>query len=114
MNVEDNCRVYKDKVSQHATRCCHCVLDHKQSEFGSGWGSYVVILLVLPLGALAIVKFNGVSVHFCSSSYSFARTLLLNILSVYYCTWTIDINVTILQKYSGNDRACASSRYRVP
>ena len=101
MNVEDNLNVYEDKVSQHATRCCHCALDHKQNELGTGRGSYVVILLVLLLGALAIVKFNDVSVHCCSSSFSFACILLLNIMSVYYCTWTIDINVTILQKYSG-------------
>ena len=40
-----------------------CVLDHKQSELGTGWGSYTVILLVLPLGSLMIAKFNGVSVH---------------------------------------------------
>ena len=39
------------------------MLDRKQSKLGTGWGSYTVILLVLPLGSLTIVKFNGVSVH---------------------------------------------------
>ena len=29
----------------------------------TGWGSYAVILLVLPLESLTIAKFNGVSVH---------------------------------------------------
>ena len=48
----------------------------------------------------------------CSSFFSFVRILLSNILSVYYCTWTIFVNVTILRKYSGNGRACASSRYQ--
>ena len=38
--------------------------------------------------------------------------LLSNILSVYYCMWTIYVNITILRKYSGNGRACASSRYQ--
>ena len=39
------------------------MLDHKQSELGTGRGSYTVILLVLPLGSLTIAKFNGVSVY---------------------------------------------------
>ena len=39
------------------------MLDRKQSELGTGQGSYVVILLVSPLGSLTIAKFNGVSLH---------------------------------------------------
>ena len=39
------------------------MLDRKQSELGTGRGSYAVILLVSPLGSLTIAKFKGVSVH---------------------------------------------------
>ena len=88
------------------------MLDRKQSELGAGWGSYAVIFLVSSLGSLTITKFNGLTVHCCSSFFSFVRILPSNILSVYYCTWTIYVNVTILRKYSGNGRACASSRYQ--
>ena len=88
------------------------MLDRKQSELGAGWGSYAVILLVSSLGSLTIAKFNGLNVHCCSSFFSLVRILLSNILSVYYCTWTIYVNVTILRKHSGNGRACASSRYQ--
>ena len=35
------------------------MLDREQSELGTGWGSYAVILLV----SLLIAKFNGMSVH---------------------------------------------------
>ena len=31
---------------------------------------------------------------------------------VYYCTWTIYINITILQNYSGNSRACTGGQYQ--
>ena len=88
-----------------------CVLDCKQSELGTGWDSYTVILLVSPLGSLTIAKFNGVSV--CCSVVA-----LFSALYVYYfriscpyiiCMWTIYINITILRKYSGNGHACASS-----
>ena len=44
--------------------------------------------------------------------FSFVCILLSNILSAFYCTWTIYINVTILWEYSGNSCACASSRYQ--
>ena len=37
--------------------------------------------------------------------------LLSNILSIYYCTWTVYVNITVLRKYSGNVRTCASSWY---
>ena len=40
-----------------------CVLERKQSELGTGRGSYTVILLVSPLGSLTIAKFNDASVH---------------------------------------------------
>ena len=73
---EDNRRVYKAKnaflrllTSFGKSVCCElrdaviCVLDRKQSELGTGRGSYAVILLVSPLGSLTIAKFNGMSVH---------------------------------------------------
>ena len=37
------------------------MLDSKQSELGTGQGSYAVILLVSPLVSLTIAKFNGLS-----------------------------------------------------
>ena len=62
MNVEDNRCVYESKdaflrlpTSQYATAVI-CMLDHKQSELGRGWGSYAIILLVLLLGSLTISK----------------------------------------------------------
>ena len=90
------------------------MLDRKQSELGAGWGSYAVILLVSSLGSLTIAKFNGLNVHcFVVAHFSdFVRILLSDILSIYYCMWTIYVNVTILRKYSGNGHACASSRYQ--
>ena len=39
------------------------MLDCKQSELGTGWGSYAIILLVPLLGSFTIAKFNGVSVY---------------------------------------------------
>ena len=40
-----------------------CMLECKQSELGTGRGSYTIILLVSPLGSLTVAKFNDVSVH---------------------------------------------------
>ena len=40
-----------------------CMLDCKQSELGTGRGSYAVILLVSPLVSLTIAKFIGLSEH---------------------------------------------------
>ena len=37
------------------------MLDRKQSELGTGRGSYTIILLVSPLVSLTIAKFNGLS-----------------------------------------------------
>ena len=91
------------------------MLDRKQSKLGTGWGSYTVIMLVSPLGSLTIAKFNDVSVHcFVVALFSalYVYYILLYILSVYYCTWTIYVNVTILRKYSGNTHACTTSRYQ--
>ena len=89
-----------------------CLTVNKASWIQGG-GSYAVILLVSPLGSLTIANFYGLSVHCCSSFFraffSFVRILLSNILSLYYCTWIIYVNTTILRKYSGNGRACASS-----
>ena len=89
------------------------MLNRKQSEILTGQGSYAVILLVLLLGSLKIAKFSGVSVHFNFSSF------------LQLCTYTtfeylvrilfhviVYVNVTILRKYSGNVRGCASSRYQ--
>ena len=53
------------------------MLDRKQSELGTGLGSYAVILLVSLLVSLMIAKFNGSSVH-CSVVANFSA------LYVYY------------------------------
>ena len=37
------------------------MLDRKQSESGIGWGSYAIVLLVLPLESLGIAKFIDLS-----------------------------------------------------
>ena len=123
MNVEDNRRVYKAKDAflrlptsfgksvRYEVLSFTCLTVNKAS-WVQGGGSYNVILLVSPLVSLTIAKFIGLSVH-CSvvahKFFSFIRILLSNILSVYYCTWIIYV---ILRKYSGNGRACASSRYQ--
>ena len=99
-------------VSQLATKVLFCVLDRKQSELGRGEvASYAIILLVSLLGSLTIAKFNDLSVHCFVVAlffFSFVHILLSKILFVYYCTWTIYVNVTILRKYSGNGHVCAS------
>ena len=40
-----------------------CMFECKQSELGTGWDSYAVILLVSPLASLTIAKFNCMSLH---------------------------------------------------
>ena len=40
-----------------------CMLDHKQSEIGTGQGSYAIVLVVAPLVSLAIAKFISLSEH---------------------------------------------------
>ena len=72
------------------------MLDNKQSELGTGRGSYAIIFLVLPLGSLMIAKFNGMSVHsFVVALFSalYVHYILSNTLSV---NWTIYVNITIL------------------
>ena len=72
-----------------------CMLDRKQSKLDIGQGSYAVILLVWPFGSLTIAKFNGVSLHcFVVAVYS---ALYVYYFRIYYHTWTIYINITILQ-----------------
>ena len=90
------------------------MLNCKQSEILTGRGSYAVILLVSPLESLTIAKFNSVSVHcFVVRSFFLLCTYTtFEYLAVYYFTWTAYVNVTILWKYSGNVRTCASSRYQ--
>ena len=89
------------------------MLSRKQSEILTKWGSYAVILLVSPLGSLTIAKFNGVRVHrfvvavFQLCTYTTFENLVCILLHV-----TVYVNVTILWKYSGNVRTCASSRYQ--
>ena len=41
--------------------------------------------------------------------FSLVHMPLSNTLSVHYSTWTSYVNVTILQKYSGNECACAQA-----
>lgn len=38
--------------------------------------------------------------------FSFVHRLLSNILPVHYSTWTSYVNMTLLQKYSGNGDTC--------
>ena len=90
-----------------------CVLNRKQSEILTGQGNYAVILLVLLLGSLKIAKFRGVSVH-CNFSNFFqlcTYTTFEYLVRILFHV-TVYVNVTILRKYSGNVRACASSRYQ--
>ena len=72
MKVEDTHCVYEGEdiflwlptsFGSHKTamRCCHCVLDCKQSELGIGQVSYAVVLLVSPLVLLTIGKFTSLS-----------------------------------------------------
>lgn len=80
----------------------------------TGQGSYAVILLVPLLGSLTIAKFNSMSVHcFVVALFQLCTYILLsNILSIYYCTWTVYVKVTILRKYNRNIRTYVSSRYQ--
>ena len=126
MSVEDNRHVYeaKDAFLQLPTcfsKSVHyevlsfvCLTVNKVSWVQSG-GSYAVILLVSPLVSFTIAKFNGLSVH-CSVVAHFSALYVyyfrISCPCIYYCTWTIYVNVTILLKYSGNGRACASSWYQ--
>jgi len=89
------------------------MLDSEQSK-GTGLGSYVVVLLVLPLVSFMIAKFTGMSEHcfVIAIQFSFMHILLSNILSVYYSTLASYVNITILRKYSGNRCACTSNQYR--
>ena len=91
-------------VSQYATNVVIYVLCHKQSELGTGRGSYALAILVSPLVSVMIAKLTNLSDHcFVIALYfSCMRILLLNMFSVYYSTWTSYVNVTILRKYSGN------------
>ena len=125
MNVEDNCRVYKAKDAflrlltsfsksvRYEVLSFACLTVNK-ANWVQGGGCYIVILLVSPLGPLTIAKFNGLSVHcFVVANFSALYVYYFWIfLSVYYCTWTIYVNVTILRKYNENGRTCASSRYQ--
>ena len=70
------------------------MLDRKQSELGTGRGSYVVILLVSPLGSVTIAKFNGVGVHCFVVALFLAFTYTMEYPAVYYCMWTIYVNIT--------------------
>ena len=82
-------------VSQYTTNVVICVLHCKQSELGTGQGSYALVVLVSPLVSVMIAKLTSLSEHcFVIVLYfSCIRILLLNILSVYYSTWTSYVNV---------------------
>ena len=79
----------------------------------TGQGSYAVILLVLLLGSLKIAKFSGVSAHSnFSSFFQLCTYTTFEYLVRILFHVTVYVNVTILRKYSGNVRACTSSRYQ--
>ena len=71
-----------------------CVLDHKQSELGTGLSSYAVALLVLPLVSLTIATFNSLSEHYFVIAYLLA-------LYIYYfrisCPHTISCGQAIVK-----------------
>ena len=51
--------------------------------------------------------------HFVVAQFSALYVYYIRISCQYInCTWTIYVNVTILRNYSGNGRACASSRHQ--
>ena len=85
-----------------------CVLDHKQSELGTGLSSYAVVLLVLPLVSLTIAKFTTVSEHY----FVIAYLLALYIYYLYEYLVRILFHVDKLgghYNFSENGYACASS-----
>ena len=89
-----------------------CLTVNKANQVQGG-GSYAIICQYCRQDHLRLPNFNDVSVLFCCSSFfSFVCVLLSNILSIYYCTWTMYINITILQKYSRSKHTCASGQYQ--
>ena len=85
-----------------------CVLDHKQSELGTGLSSYAVVLLVLPLVSLTIATFNSLSEHY----FVIAYLLALYIYYLYEYLVRILFHVDKLgghYNFSENGYACASS-----
>ena len=83
-------------------------------ELGTGRGQLCRYLVSLAVGVTYDCQFLRLecTLFCCSSFFSFVCILLSNILSVYFCTWTIYVNITILRKYSENGRASASNRYQ--
>ena len=97
-------------LSQYATRCCHLIVNK---------ASWVQGGVAMPLscqsrrwGHLHLPNLTVCIVLLQLFFFSFVHILLSNILSVYYCTRTSYVNVTILQKYSRNGCTCASSQYQ--
>ena len=99
MHVEDNLHVYKAKdaflrlLTSFGKSVCYEVLSFacltvNKAIWVQGGGSYIVILLVLPLGSLTIAKFNSLRMH-CFVVAHFSA------LYVYYfrisCLYTIAI-----------------------
>ena len=79
-----------------------CTLDCKQSDLGTGRGSYTVVLVVSPLVSLMIANFIGLSECLLWQLFFRLRTvriLLLNILSGYYSMWSSYVHITISRKY---------------
>ena len=70
--------------SQYTTNVVFCVLHHKQSELGTGRGSYAFVVLVSPLVSVSIAKLTSLSEHCFVMALYFSCILLLNILSIYY------------------------------
>ena len=90
-----------------------CVVDPKQSRLGTGRvASHCLVSLAL---GITIDKFVSLSEHgfVAALFFSFVCILFSNILSVYYSMWTSYVNVTILQEYSRNGQACASSQSHI-
>ena len=75
MNVEENRRVYKAKDAflrlltsfgksvRYKVLSFACLTVRQIASWVQGGGSYIVILLVSPLGSLTIASFNSLSVH---------------------------------------------------
>ena len=121
MNVEDSRRVYEAKdaflwlptsfgKSVHYKVLSFACLTVNKASWVQGGGSYTVMLLVSPLGSLTIANFYGLSVHYFVVAY-----FQLCMYTTFEYLVRILLHMDNLRKcynYSGNGRACTSSRYQ--
>ena len=84
------------------------VLDHKQSELVTRWGSYAVRCIVSRYDSQIYHSECCFVVALSSALYAYYFEYLAHILF----TWTSYVNDTILQTYSRNGHTCISSQYQ--